>query len=146
MYQTSASRIIFALKRYFQSKTEKLSSTTELCIFKLVLVPNLSLHWQFWFSGPNLLQKGISSLNQKNEHQHWILQIQISLHTEFQFKLPILIFLNITNEFCIFELVPVTSFRLMILWTKSAQNAYSQSKTQKNVPHHRMFCTFKSKF
>ena len=64
-YQTSASRIKFAPKGYFQSKTEKVNSTTKFCIFKLVLLPNFSLNWQFWFSGPNLPKKGISSLHQK---------------------------------------------------------------------------------
>ena len=38
---------------------------TEFCIFKLVLVPNFNLNWQFCLSGPNLPKKGISSLNQK---------------------------------------------------------------------------------
>ena len=64
-YQTSASTIKFAQKGYFQSKTEKVNSTTKFCIFKLVLVPNFSLNWQFWLSGLNLPKKGISSLNQK---------------------------------------------------------------------------------
>ena len=67
--QTLASRIKFASKGYFQSKTEKVNSTTKFCIFKLVLLPNFSLNWQFWFSGPNLPKKGISSLHQKNEHR-----------------------------------------------------------------------------
>ena len=35
-YQTSASRIKFAPKGYFQSKTEKVNSTIKFCIFKLV--------------------------------------------------------------------------------------------------------------
>ena len=59
--------------------------------------------------------------NWKNEHHHWILPIKIILSTKFQLKLKILIFwtkfaqkqqvqlkrakLNITSEFCIFELV-----------------------------------------
>ena len=64
-YQTSASRIKFAPKGYFQSKREKVNSTTKFCIFKLVLVTNFGLNWQFWFSGPNFPKKGISSLNQK---------------------------------------------------------------------------------
>ena len=64
-YQTSASRIKFVPKGHFQSKTEKVNSTNKFYIFKLVLVPNFSLNWQIWFSGPNLPKKGISSLNQK---------------------------------------------------------------------------------
>ena len=42
--------------------------------------------------------------------------------------------MNITNEFCTFELVPVTNFSLLIFWTKSAQKWYFQSKTQKMYP------------
>ena len=64
-YQTSTPMIKFAPKEYFQSKTEKVNSTSKFCIFKLVLLPNFSLKWQFWFSGPNLHEKGISSLNPK---------------------------------------------------------------------------------
>ena len=85
-YQTSASRIKFAPKWYFQSKTEKVNSTTKFCIFKLVLVPNFSLNWQFWFSGPNLPKKGISSLNQKK--------------------------MNTTIKFCIFKSVYIPNFSL----------------------------------
>ena len=47
-------------KRVFPFKNRKVNSTTEFCIFKLVLVPNFSLNWQFWFFGPNLPKKGIS--------------------------------------------------------------------------------------
>ena len=66
-------------------------------------------------------KKGISSLNQKKEYNDWVLHIQISLHTKFQFKLTILMFwTNFTKkehmwwpilekkwtnyEFCIFEI------------------------------------------
>ena len=34
----------FAQKGYFQSKTAKMNTTIEFCIFKLVLVPNFSLN------------------------------------------------------------------------------------------------------
>ena len=64
-YQTSASRIKFVSNGYFQPKTEKVNSTTKFCLFKLVLLPNFSFNWQFWFSGANLPKKGISSLHQK---------------------------------------------------------------------------------
>ena len=30
----------------------------QLCIFKLVLIQNSSLTWQYWFFGPNLPKKG----------------------------------------------------------------------------------------
>ena len=38
-----------ARKEYFRSKTEKVNTTFEFCIFELVLVPNVSLNWQFMF-------------------------------------------------------------------------------------------------
>ena len=45
------------ISSYFQSKTDKRDTTIELCIFKLVLVPNLSLNWQFWLFWPDLPKK-----------------------------------------------------------------------------------------
>ena len=53
-------------KGYFESKIDKMNITIEFCIFELVLVPNFSWNWQFWFLGPNLPKKGISSLKQKD--------------------------------------------------------------------------------
>ena len=94
-YQTSASRIKYAPKWYFQSKTEKVNSTTQFCIFKLVLVANFSLIRQFWFCGANLPKKGISSLNQKK----WTPPLNSAYSNQspyqiFQFKLTISIFLS----------------------------------------------------
>ena len=40
----------FAQERYLWSKTEKLNIIIEFCSFKLVLAPNFSLNWKFWFS------------------------------------------------------------------------------------------------
>ena len=54
----------FAQNGRFQSKTGKVNITNELCMFKLVLVPNFSLIWQFRFFGQNLPKKGVSSQNQ----------------------------------------------------------------------------------
>ena len=85
-YQTSASRIKSAPKGYFQSKTEKVKSTTKFCIFKLLLEPNFSLIWQFWFSRPNLPKKSISSLNQNK--------------------------MNTTIKFCTFKSVYIPNFSL----------------------------------
>ena len=45
-------------------KTEKMNSAITFCILELVQVRNFSLNWQFWFFGPNLSKKGISSLKQ----------------------------------------------------------------------------------
>ena len=58
----------FTQKGCFQSKSEKMNTTIELCIFKSVCIPNFSLNWQFWFSGPNLPKKEyISSKLEKRE-------------------------------------------------------------------------------
>ena len=58
----------------------------KFCIFKLVLVPNFSLNWQFWFFWPDLPKKGFSGLKQKKWTPHIfyiILHIQISLVQNF---------------------------------------------------------------
>ena len=58
----------------------------EFRIFKLVLVPNFSLNWQFWFFWPDLPKKGFSGLKQKKWTPHIfyiILHIQISLVQNF---------------------------------------------------------------
>ena len=55
----------FAQKVCFPPKTEKVNTTIEFYIFKLVKVPNFSLNWQFWFFGPNLPKKGVSGLKGK---------------------------------------------------------------------------------
>ena len=88
---------------------------------QISLVWNFSSNSQFWFFGPNLPKKAFPAENRKREYHHWILHIWISLGTKFQLKLIILGFwikftqkryfqsktdkVNITNEFCIFELV-----------------------------------------
>ena len=36
-----------------RSKTEKVNIIIKFYIFKMVLVPNFSLNWQFWIFGPN---------------------------------------------------------------------------------------------
>ena len=45
-------------KGYFRSKMEKVKTTIEFCIFKLVQVPSFNSNWQFWFFWPNLPKKG----------------------------------------------------------------------------------------
>ena len=76
----------FAQERYLWSKTEKLNIIIEFRLFKLVLVPNFSLNWQFWFFWPDLPKKGFSGLKQKKWTPHIfyiILHIQISLVRNF---------------------------------------------------------------
>ena len=63
--QISTSKMKFGPKWYFLSKTEKMNTTIELCIFKWVYIPNFSLNWQFSFSGPSLPKKSISRQNWK---------------------------------------------------------------------------------
>ena len=114
----------FTQKGCFLSKTEKVSITIQFCIFELVLEPNFSLNWQYWFFGPNLQKRVFPVKNRKNKHHRWILHIRISLDANFQFKLTTLIFwtklsqkgwmnkMNITIEFCILQLVLVPNFSL----------------------------------
>ena len=68
---------------HFQSKTDKIDTTIEFCIFKLAFVSNFTLNKQFWIFGPNLPKKDIycQKQKQKSEHHHWILHIQISFGT-----------------------------------------------------------------
>ena len=50
---------------YFQSKTVKIDTTIECCIFELVFVSNFTLNKQFWIFEPNLPNKDISGQKQK---------------------------------------------------------------------------------
>ena len=50
---------------YFQSKTDKIDSTIEFCIFELVFALNFTLNKQFWIFGPNLPKKDIYGQKQK---------------------------------------------------------------------------------
>ena len=91
MYQISLCTIFnfwtkFVLERYLWSKTEKKNIIIEFRIFKLVLVPNSSLNWLFWFFWPDLHEKGFSGLKHKKWTPHIfyiILYIQISLVRNF---------------------------------------------------------------
>ena len=76
---------------YFQSKTNKIDTTIEFCIFELVFVSNFTLNNQFWIFGPNSPKKDIYGQKQKTWTSLFPL-IQISLGTKFQLKLTILIF------------------------------------------------------
>ena len=50
---------------YFQSKTDKIDTAIEFCIFELVLVSNFTLYQQFWIFGSNLSKKDIYRQKQK---------------------------------------------------------------------------------
>ena len=65
---------------YFQSKTDKIDTTIEFCIFELVFVANFTLNKQFWIFGPNLPKEDIygqkqkkwtSSLKSASSNQSW---------------------------------------------------------------------------
>ena len=72
-------RTKFAKKgSYFQSKTDKIDSTIEFYIFELVFVSNFTLN-NFEFLAQICPRKIFMVKNRKNEHHHWIPQIQISL-------------------------------------------------------------------
>ena len=66
----------FAQKGYFRSKTKKVNSIIEFCIFELDYLPKLALNWQFW---TKFAQKRRCRSKTKIEHHHWILHIRISL-------------------------------------------------------------------
>ena len=78
---------------YFQSKTDKIDTTIEFCIFELVFVSNFTLN-NFEFLDQICPRKIFMVKNRKSEHHHWIPLIQISLGTKFQLKLKMLTFLT----------------------------------------------------
>ena len=139
-------------ERYSCSKTEKVNIIIESGIFKLVLIPNLSLNWQFWFFWPDLRKKGFSGLKEKKWTPlifYIVLNIQISLVQNFssnwQFwffgsNLPKKVYplQNRKSEYhhgilhiwiCL-----GTKFQLKLIilsfWTKSTQKRYFQWKTE----------------
>ena len=144
-----------AQERYLWSKTEKVNIIIEFRIFKLVLVPNFSLNWQFWFFWPDLPKKGFSGLKQKKWTPHIfyiILHIQISLVRNFssnwQFwffgpNLPKKVFpvKNRKSEHhhgilhIWISLDTKFQLKLIILsfWTKFTQKRYFQSKTEQAI-------------
>ena len=67
----------YAQKVCFPWKSRKLKVTIEFCTFKVALVLNFNLNWQFPFFRPNFHKNGLSGL--KNERLHWILHIPVSL-------------------------------------------------------------------
>ena len=100
---------------YLWSKTEEVNIIIEFRIFKLFLVPNLSINWQFWFFSIRFAQKKFFWFKtEKSGHHHWILYSQVS--AKYQLKLTILSF-----------------------WTKFTQKGYFQLKTEQAVQVLRAF-------
>ena len=71
---------------YFQSKTDKIDTTIEFCIFELIFVSNFTLN-NFEFLDQICPRKIFMVKNRKSEHHHWIPHIQTSLVTKFPLKL-----------------------------------------------------------
>ena len=60
---------IYPKKGYFRSETEKINTTIESVIFKLVKAPIFDLNWQCGFFGPNLHKKRLFPLeNRESEY------------------------------------------------------------------------------
>ena len=76
----------------FQCKIDKIDTTIEFCIFEVVLY-QISI-WVNNFECLDQICPRKMVKNRKIKHHHWILHIQISLGTKFQWKLTILIFLT----------------------------------------------------
>ena len=152
----------FAQRGCFQSKTEKVNTTIEFCLFKFVLVPNFSLNWQFLFFGPNLPKKGVSSPKQKKWTPPWnstypnFSLYQISAwNDKFHFldqifPKRVLLVSNRKSKHRHWNLQIWISlgtkfqFKLtsLIFWTKFTQRGLFQSKTEKmNITTG--FCIFK---
>ena len=100
-------------------------------------MPNFSSFWRFYFFGPNLLKNGISARKQKKRTSPLRSTYSNSLGTKFQLKQFWFFWtkfarkgyfwlkmnkVNITIEFCIFELA---------LHTKFARKGYFRLKTEK---------------
>ena len=80
----------------FGRKQLKWIITIVFGIVKLIEVPNFSLNWQFWFFGPNLLQKDISIQKQKK----WTSpQSSKFLGSKFHFKQFWIMGLNFPKKF-----------------------------------------------
>ena len=127
----------------------------KFCIFKLVLVPNFSLNWQFWIFWLDLPEKGFSDLEQKKLtphifyiilHIHIILVRNFSSNWQFWFfgpNLPKKVFLveNRKSEHhhgilhIWINLGIKFQLKLIILtfWTKLTQERYFQSKAEQAV-------------
>ena len=127
--------------------------TIEFYMFKLILVLNFSFNKQFWFFGGNFPKRILVVKNRKNEHNHSILHIWISLGIKIDFEQLVLTFwtkfdqkgyieskkkkeeVNITIEFRIFGLVSLTNFRInwqfWFFWSKFAWKGFFYHKQKK---------------
>ena len=137
----------FTQKGYFQSKSEKMNTTSELRIFKSVYIPNFTLSWQFWFSGPNLPKKSIIYLVKiaKSERHEFCLfeiskcqtspsRIKFASKWYFQSRTEKV---NKTEHWILrIQISLGTTFQLKLtnlnFWPKFAQKGYFKSKSEQN--------------
>ena len=145
----------FAQKRYLWSKAEKVNVIIEFWLFTLVLVPNFSLNWQFWFFWPDLPKKSFPGLQKKKWTPHIfyiILHIQISIVRNFSLNLQFWFFCPYLPK----KVFPVenrksehdhgilhiwislhTKFQLKLIilsfWNKFTQKRYFQLQTEQPV-------------
>ena len=124
----------------------------EVCLFKLVLVPNFSWNWQFWIFRPDLPKKVFSGLKQKK----WIpyifyiiLHIKISLVRNFSSNYQFYFLdqicrktekVNIIIEFRIFKLVSWYQISALtddfdFFWPGFSKKGFSGLKLKKLTPH-----------
>ena len=94
---------------HFQSKTDKIDTTIELCIFELVFVSIFTLNKQFWIFGPNLPKKHICSKTEK---------------------------VNTIIDICVFKLILVPNFSLnWQFWPDLPKKGFSGQKHRKWTQH-----------
>ena len=74
----------FDQKGYFQLKTEKVNTTIEFCIFKLVWVPSFSWNWQFWFLDQICPKRAFAVGNRKKK---WISPLNCAYFNQSYFNL-----------------------------------------------------------
>ena len=120
--------------------------STEFRIFELVLVPNFSLNWQFWFYEPDLPRKGFSGLKQKK----WTPSLNSAYSNYYRYKIwffgshlpkKVLPVKNRKSEHrhgilhTWISLCTKFQLKLIILnfWTQFIQKGYFQSKTEQEV-------------
>ena len=97
---------------YFQSKTDKIDTTIEFCIFELAFVSNFTLN-NFEFLDQICPRKIFMVKNRKSEHHHWIPHIQISL---------------LVPNFCF-------NWQFWFFWPDLSKKSFSRLKQKKWTQH-----------
>ena len=138
----------FTQEKYLYSETENVKIIIEFHIFKLALVPNFRLNWQFWFFLTRFTQKGFFNIFYIIQHIQISLVRNVSSDLQFWFfesDWPKKIF-PVENKkrwtsLC-YGILHIwisldTKFKLKLIilsfWTKFAQKRFFQSKTKQAV-------------